>query len=168
MFQHIPRNFSRRRSRRREYDALADPLAVRWAAQKNLEAAQIARRIGVPMDQYRQWTRQYPDFAAAVAEGQRTADFEIVQALHKSAAGYESETVEVTVTEDGKKTVIKTVKKKRRCHQPPSVRAAIYWLKNRMSDQWRDKPSRPEREIIAHIRPIPAFMPKPSATDANQ
>jgi hypothetical protein len=98
----------------------------------------------------------------------RTADFEIVQALHKTAAGYESENAEVIVTEDGKKTVIKTMKKKRRRHQPPSVRAAIFWLKNRMPEQWLDKPSLPEREIIAHIRPIRAFMPKLPAPHTNK
>jgi transposase-like protein len=167
MLPQIRKTLSRRRTRRREYNALTDPMAARWAAQRNLDAPTIAQRIGVPMHLFRQWMRQYPDFAAAVTEGQRTADETVIQALHKRAAGYEFENADITIIEDGKKTVEKIVKKKSRRHLPPSVWAATFWVKNRLSDQWGDKPVPPPREIIARIRPIRAIMPKPALPDAT-
>ena len=142
--------------RRRPYDPTTDPLLVRWAAQRNLDLAEVAHQIGVPVEQFRAWLREHPDMAGAVAEGQRTADAHVVQALFKRATGYEFETSESTVVRGKSKEIKKFKLKKFQHHAPADVRAIIFWLKNRLPDQWRDRPPahRPP-EIIARIRPIP-------------
>ena len=135
---------------RRTYDPTIHPLQVRWNARLGLTHRATARRMGIDPAQFSQWLEEYPEFAGAFEEGRRLADDRVVQALYQRAVGGAMEITEVVVEGD-KRRVKKTVRQ-----VPPDVAAAMFWLKNRRSAQWRAKPpAPPHEEIIAQTWPIP-------------
>lgn len=79
------------------------------------------------------WKKKYPDFLESLKKGKALADAEIASKLFHRAKGYshpatkilqyEGQPIEVEYTE----------------HYPPDTTAAIFWLKNRRPDLWRDK-----------------------------
>lgn len=96
---------------------------------------QIARKIGInPATLYR-WMERYSEISEAIKKGKAPVDFQVENALLKRALGYDYEEVVTEVYGDGKKHV-----KKIKRHVPPDVGAAAFWLKNRKSSMWRDKP----------------------------
>ncbi len=64
------------------------------------------------------WKNQYPEFLHTLKKGKAVADSKVVKALFERATGYSDP--------DNK-------------HYPPDTTAAIFWLKNRQPDSWRDK-----------------------------
>lgn len=67
-------------------------------------------------------------------KGKDVADYEVESALFKRAKGYEYTEIKTKAGEDGIETT--TTSK----HVPPDTGAAIFWLKNRRADKWRDRP----------------------------
>lgn len=110
-----------------------------WA-RKGLSDEQIAHNMGIHASTLYAWQNKYSEITEALKKGKEVIDFEVENALLKSALGYEyeeSETI-VTVSPNGTKTQkgVKTVK-----YRPPDVAAQIFWLKNRMPDTWRNNPT---------------------------
>ena len=62
-------------------------------------------------------------------------DIQVENALLKRALGYEYMEERVEISEKDGRKVIQTVKQ-----VIPDTAAQIFWLKNRRSDKWRDKP----------------------------
>jgi hypothetical protein len=58
------------------------------------------------------WKKQYPEFLGALKAGKETSDGRIERSLYQLAIGWNG--------------------------QPPNTTAAIFWLKNRRPDRWRD------------------------------
>jgi len=80
------------------------------------------------------WRSKYPAFGKAVNEGRLDQfDPKIERSLAERALGYTVDTVEPYVVEG--EIVDHPVRK----HYPPDVTAAIFWLKNRKREQWRDR-----------------------------
>jgi hypothetical protein len=162
MNSHNRPKFTRRRDGSRPlsrpYDPTLDPLLARWAAQKNLDLADVAHQIGIPVALLRQWLRDHPELSAAVTEGHRTADAKVIEALYKRATGYDYENSERLVTKHkvkGQTTETQTARKTQH-HLPPDTRAILFWLKNRRPDQWSDTPdTNPSTETIIRLRPVP-------------
>jgi len=79
------------------------------------------------------WKLEYPDFSESIKRGKETADATVAESLYKRANGYEHPDVDIKMYEG---QIIQTELIK---HYPPDTTAAIFWLKNRKSTQWRDK-----------------------------
>jgi len=79
------------------------------------------------------WKYSYPEFFESLKRGKMEADAVIAQKLYHRAKGYEHPDI-ITATFQGQITDIQTVTK----HYPPDTTAAIFWLKNRQPDKWRD------------------------------
>lgn len=80
------------------------------------------------------WMRIHPDFAAAVTAGKSEVfDPMIERSMAQMALGYSVDVEEVKIDKDGDEHRY-TVRK----HFAPNVTAAIFWLKNRQPDRWRD------------------------------
>lgn len=81
---------------------------------------------------------RFPAIYAALKEGKAPVDFEVENALLKRALGfnYEETTTEIVNLPDG--TQRKHIKKVTKMVVPDTV-AAIFWLKNRKPEQWKDK-----------------------------
>lgn len=80
------------------------------------------------------WKDAYPEFLESLKEGKGLADAEVADKLFKRATGYEHTAVKISASPDGKEHITEYVEK-----YPPDTTAAIFWLKNRRPDLWRDK-----------------------------
>jgi hypothetical protein len=79
------------------------------------------------------WRASKPEFADALKAGKEVADDRVERSLFHRAVGYQHDEVHVS-NYQGKVTLTPLVK-----HYPPDTTAAIFWLKNRKKDEWRDK-----------------------------
>lgn len=70
------------------------------------------------------------DFAKALRDG--TADAAIVEALYKSATGYSHEGVKIFQAKEGGELVVPYTE-----HYAPYFPAIVFWLTNRMGDEWK-------------------------------
>lgn len=91
------------------------------------------------------WKITYPAFLESLKRGKLLADAEVAQKLYHRAIGYTHKDTKFA-THEGQITDCKEYDK----HYAPDATAAIFWLKNRQPDKWRDK-----REVdLNDITPI--------------
>jgi transposase-like protein len=79
------------------------------------------------------WKHQHPEFSEAIKLGKDAPDARVVQSLYRKAVGYSYDSEKVFQYE-GEVIRAPVVE-----HVPPSDTAAIFWLKNRRRDEWRDR-----------------------------
>jgi hypothetical protein len=79
------------------------------------------------------WKHTQPEFSEALKVGKETADARVEQSLYRRALGYSHDAVKIS-TVDGEIVQTPYVE-----HFPPDTTAAIFWLKNRKPDDWRDR-----------------------------
>lgn len=111
-----------------EFVALA-----RKAAQLGATDIEIADMLNVHLATLYRWKAEHKALAEALKVGKSVADDRVERALFTRATGFEHDDVDIRVV-DG--SVRKT---KVRKHYPPDTAAAIFWLKNRRRDKWREK-----------------------------
>lgn len=80
------------------------------------------------------WKDAHKEFCESLKRGKQIADATVAEKLYNRAIGYEAPEI-VTASFQGQITDTLEVVK----HYPPDTTAAIFWLKNRQSQQWRDK-----------------------------
>lgn len=102
-------------------------------ARCGLTDEQMAKEFGVGIRTFYRWKKTYPEFCQSLKENKDFVDALVEDSLLKKAIGYEIEEVEVTASKDGKNSRIKKTKK-----WIHDTTAAIFWLKNRQPDRWRD------------------------------
>jgi len=78
------------------------------------------------------WKIERPEFSEALKVGKGAADDRVEQSLYRRALGYSHDDTHFSAYE-GVITATPYVK-----HHPPDTTAAIFWLKNRRKDEWRD------------------------------
>lgn len=103
-----------------------------WA-RDGLTDEQIAYNVGIRRPTLYEWKKSHPDISDALKKGKEVVDREVESALLKRAKGFIAE--DVTETTDDEGTITKTVRRE----VPPDTTAAIFWLKNRKPDEWRDR-----------------------------
>lgn len=114
---------------------LADKLIlIEGWARDGLTQEQIANNLDINPETLIEYKKKYIEFSNAIKKGQEVVDFEVENALLKSALGYTVTLNEQKVTKDG--DVVDTVKE---VHMPPNPTSIIFWLKNRKKKQWRDR-----------------------------
>jgi len=79
------------------------------------------------------WKHTQPEFSEALKVGKESADARVEQSLYRRALGYSHDSMKMHVV-DGAVSITPYVE-----HYAPDTTAAIFWLKNRKPDQWRDK-----------------------------
>ncbi|SFY21860.1 terminase [Azotobacter vinelandii] len=79
------------------------------------------------------WKEDYPEFSESIKSGKVLADADVTDRLFKRATGYSHPDIDIRVI-DG--AIVETPLIK---HYPPDTAAAIFWLKNRQKERWRDK-----------------------------
>jgi hypothetical protein len=108
--------------------------------------AELAEHFGVAESTLYEWKLAHPEFSESIKKGKRPADATIAGALFNRASGaewVEEQAIKLKRVEycDGKRVLederIELVEVVRRA--PPDTTAAIFWLKNRRPEQWRDK-----------------------------
>ncbi len=94
----------------------------------------LPRRLNLSAATLRRYRKKYPEFAAMLdecrAEAAALADDQVEAALFRRATGYDTDDADSPR------------------HVPADVKAAIFWLKNRRPDLWRD------RKVLALDEPV--------------
>ena len=86
---------------------------------KSFEAgASAGDLLNISVSTLNRYRRQHPEFRRLFEEAKAAADDLVEAALLRRATGYENG--------DGKEI-------------PPDVRAAVFWLKNRRPESWKDR-----------------------------
>jgi 16S rRNA C967 or C1407 C5-methylase (RsmB/RsmF family) len=124
-----------------KYDDYVKPklaLIEAWARDGYIEE-DIAKKLGVSRASLSEYKKTQPDLVNALKRGREVIDYEVENALLKSALGYEyyEETFE-THWHDVKKEFVEVCVKRVKKTMPPSNTAQIFWLKNRKPKEWRD------------------------------
>jgi hypothetical protein len=94
---------------------------------------ELAAFFGVSEQTLNAWKKVHPEFLESIKEGKEEADGRVAQSLYHRATGY-SHPEDKIFNHNGEPLVVPTIK-----HYPPDPTAAIFWLKNRQKDKWRDR-----------------------------
>jgi len=113
---------------REEYDEWALKLCRLGATNEEL-----AESFDVSVSTIDLWIAKHDGFSGAVKEGRRHSDAAVADRLFKRATGYSHDAVHI-MNNKGMAVVVPYVK-----HYAPDTLAAIFWLKNRRPDLWRDR-----------------------------
>ena len=81
------------------------------------------------------WKGVHPAFCQALKAGKELADERVERALFQKAVGYEQDDVKIFMPGGSETPVYASYRAK----VAPDTTAAIFWLKNRRPDLWRDK-----------------------------
>ncbi len=97
----------------------------------------ISNKIGVDNDVFLRWKDRYPEIRQAVSKGKELVDYQVENALLKSALGYKTKEVKVTTTMRYGK-VVETIKEVTDKEVAPNVSAIQMWLYNRQKEKWKN------------------------------
>lgn len=95
---------------------------------------EIADFFGVALSTLKLWKVGHREFSAALNEAKVEADTRVEASLYHRAIGYSHDAVKIFCDKEGGVTEVPY-----REHYPPDTTAAIFWLKNRQPQRWRDK-----------------------------
>lgn len=106
---------------------------VRKLARKGWTDKEIADFYEVSEQTVNNWKQRNPEFLESLKLGKEEADRKVERSLFEKATGYSHPDTHFSAYE-GHVTETPTVK-----HYAPDTTAAIFWLKNRKPEEWRDK-----------------------------
>ena len=79
------------------------------------------------------WKIAHEEFCNALKAGKSSADDSVERSLYERASGYTADEDKIFMHE-GEPVIVPTKKR-----YPPDTTAAIFWLKNRRPEDWREK-----------------------------
>jgi len=94
--------------------------------------ADLASFFEVSVQTVNTWKDVHPAFLASIKDAKAIADNRVERRLYERAMGYEHDEVDIRVIAN--EVVMTPIRK----IYAPDTTAAIFWLKNRQSDKWRD------------------------------
>lgn len=94
---------------------------------------EVADFFGVDVRTLYRWKNESDEFCQSLKVGKAEADERVERSLFSRALGYEHPEVDIRVVD---KEIIQTPIVK---YYPPDTTAAIFWLKNRRPEEWRDR-----------------------------
>lgn len=112
-----------------EYAAQAAKLCALGATDQ-----EIANFFEVDVRTLYRWKHHYDEFCQSLKTGKEAADERVERSLFQRAIGYEQEEVKIFMPGGASEPVYAPYTAK----IAPDVTAAIFWLKNRRSEAWRD------------------------------
>ena len=103
----------------------------------------IAATIGVARSTFDEWRKNYPEFSAALEQGEEDADIRVERALFERAIGYQHPEIKLMTVSlpSGMSGPGGSVVERHEVttHYPPDTAAAKFWLTNRRRKLWSDK-----------------------------
>ena len=94
---------------------------------------EMADFFGVAESTLNLWKTVHPEFSESLKGGKDLIDAQVAAKLFHRAIGYEHPEDDIRAV-NGEIVITPMVK-----HYPPDTTAAIFWLKNRQPQKWRDK-----------------------------
>lgn len=117
-----------------------------WA-REGLSLEQIAKNMGIADSTLRKWRDQFESISAAIKRGCAPVDYEVENAMLKSALGYTVKVKKPIKVKTKKQLKDKGLIEEERIEYTeeevyikPDTAAQIFWLKNRKPEKWRDRP----------------------------
>lgn len=111
---------------------------------------EIAQRIGIAVSTFKYWEDNYEPIRNALKSGAEIIDYKVENALLKSALGFTTTEIKVTLGRQVKNGKVYQITKEVVTKEiAPNVTACAMWLNNRRPDKWkrnRDKISELENE----------------------
>jgi hypothetical protein len=81
------------------------------------------------------WKLEHPEFSESLKLGKDAADDRVEKSLYRRALGYSHDAVKIFADpKTGAEQIVPFTE-----HYPPDTTAAIFWLKNRKPQEWRDR-----------------------------
>ena len=108
---------------------------ARKLAQRGLTDVEVADFFDVTVRTIYRWKGESDEFCHALRAGKEIADERIENSIFMRAAGFEHDAVKIFMPAGATEPVYAEYKE----YVPPDTNAAIFWLKNRKGDVWRDK-----------------------------
>lgn len=96
---------------------------------------EMAQFFGVAISTLYLWKVDHADFSEAIKDAKATADERVKNSLYHKAIGYTFDAVKIFMPAGAKKPVYAPYRE----HVAPDTTAAIFWLKNRCPEEWRDR-----------------------------
>ena len=118
---------------RPSYDPLKHPKKAYELSLLGLTNPRISQLLDISRETLNKWMNAHPDLADAIKKGRDHADSKVAKSLYQRAMGY-SHPEDKIFLHRGQPVIVNTVK-----HYPPDTASAIFWLKNRQKELWRDK-----------------------------
>lgn len=119
----------RKSSYKEEYANQALKLSLLGSTDKDL-----ADFFGVSEQTLNSWKKKYPEFLESLKKGKSVADANVASKLYNRATGYDAKATKFATNEGKITDRVEYIE-----HYPPDTTAAIFWLKNRQPQLWRDK-----------------------------
>jgi hypothetical protein len=101
--------------------------------------AELANFFDVCEKTINNWKEDYPEFLQSIKEGKQLADANVANRLYQRALGFEHPSEEIKIIFDQETKQQEVVRVPITKIYAPDTAAAIFWLKNRQKDKWRDK-----------------------------
>lgn len=136
------------RQKWKEWTEDKDNLAILAAwARAGLTDEEIAEQIGIRRSTLSEWKKKYEEVGKALSTGKEYANRLVEDSLFKMTQGYEvtvKKAFKLKRTEydgQGRKTCEKEELEyaEETEHVEPDIKAIMFWLRNRMPDDWKDK-----------------------------
>jgi hypothetical protein len=108
---------------------------VEKLARKGWTDLEMAEFFGMDVRTWYRWKGSDPEFCHALKEWKDEADSRVERSLYERANGYSHPAVKIFLPSGAEKPVVVDYVE----HYPPDTTAAIFWLKNRKPEEWRDK-----------------------------
>jgi len=115
------------------YNINFHPQEAEKLAGQGLIDMEICKGLGICSSTFYEWSRNHTEFAESIKRGKAIADQEVVGSLYNRARGFFVTETKTVLNEDGSKRVEQTQK------WVGDTTAAIYWTKNRLPKEFRDK-----------------------------
>jgi len=100
---------------------------------------EIADDLGIDQSTLCDYKNKYPELTKALKTGKDDADALVENALFRRAIGYEYDEVTETVEKNTKGKMVLVSRKIVKKFLPPDNIAIIFYLKNRVSEDWHDR-----------------------------
>lgn len=114
------------------------PLITYWAMNGKTEKS-MAESLGVSVALFERWKNEKLELLEALKEGREVVDATVVNSLLKKARGYSVEEEELEEFRDDDGDLVNSKRKSKIKHVPASDTAMIFWLKNRLPDEFKDR-----------------------------
>lgn len=114
--------------------------------------ADLADFFKVAVRTVERWKGEHEEFCRALKVSKELADQRVERSLYQRAIGYETDAVKIFQYE-GKEVIVPY-----REQVQPDTTAAIFWLKNRKPEDWKDKKDVESNNRHHHVvNPVSAF-----------
>src|SRR6516225_391995 len=107
-------------------------VVARKCCERGMTDIEVADMVGIGLATLYRWKAEHPAFSRVFKLGKAEADDRVERSLYSRAIGYDYIAEKATMTRHGQKTM------RYRQHIPPDTAAAVWYLKNRRPDRWRD------------------------------